>query len=58
MTPILANIVGPPRVATIIRASIAACHSGLRKLGDVVASVLECDELAAVGQVDRIVEFA
>jgi hypothetical protein len=26
MTPILANIVGPPRVATIIRASIAACH--------------------------------
>ena len=29
MTPIRANIVGPPSVATRIRASIAACHSEL-----------------------------
>jgi hypothetical protein len=28
MTPIRANIVGPPSVATRIKASIAACHSG------------------------------
>jgi hypothetical protein len=27
MTPIRANIVGPPSVATRIRASMAACHS-------------------------------
>jgi len=27
MTPIRANIVGPPDVATRIKASIAACHS-------------------------------
>jgi hypothetical protein len=29
-----------------------------RKLGDVIAGVLERDELAPAGQVDRIVEFA
>jgi hypothetical protein len=29
---------------------------GLGKLGDVVAGVLECDELAPAGQIDRIVE--
>jgi hypothetical protein len=29
MTPILANIVGPPYVATKIKASIAACHSAI-----------------------------
>jgi hypothetical protein len=29
MTPIRANIVGPPSVATSISASIAACHSGV-----------------------------
>ena len=28
MTPIRANIVGPPFVATRIKASVAACHSG------------------------------
>jgi hypothetical protein len=28
MTPIRANITGPPDVATSIKASIAACHSG------------------------------
>jgi hypothetical protein len=28
MTPIRANIVGPPSVATSITLSIAACHSG------------------------------
>jgi hypothetical protein len=28
MTPIRANIIGPPSVATRINASIAACHSG------------------------------
>jgi hypothetical protein len=28
MTPIRANIVDPPGVATRIKASIAACHSG------------------------------
>jgi hypothetical protein len=27
MTPIRANIVGPPNVATKIKASMAACHS-------------------------------
>jgi hypothetical protein len=27
MTPMHANIVGPPEVATRIKASIAACHS-------------------------------
>src|SRR6267142_350646 len=29
MTPIRANIVGPPNSATSIRPSIAACHSGV-----------------------------
>jgi hypothetical protein len=31
---------------------------GFRKLGDVVAGVLERDELAPALQVDRIIEFA
>jgi len=50
MTPIRANIVGPPDVATRIKASMAACHCGLmlgfRKLDDVIAGILEGDELA------------
>jgi hypothetical protein len=29
MTPIRANIVGPPKVATKINASTAACHSAI-----------------------------
>jgi len=46
MTPMRANITDPPSVATRIRASIAACHSGglvlgLRKLRDVFAGVLQ-----------------
>ena len=41
MTPMRANIVGPPSVATRIKASIAACHSAarvlrFRQLGNVV----------------------
>jgi hypothetical protein len=56
-----ANIVGPPDVATRIRASIAASHSwgfvlGLRKPRDVFAGILERDQLAAAGQRDRLVE--
>jgi hypothetical protein len=54
MTPMRANIVGPPSVATRIRASIAACHSGgivlgFRESGDIVAGILEGDKLAAAG---------
>ena len=50
-----ASIVGPPRVATRIRASIVSslfrCGMvGLGKLNDVVAGVLERDQLAAAGQ--------
>ena len=50
-----ANIVGPPSVATRIKASIAACHFlgfvlGLRKLRDVGAGILESDELAPARQ--------
>ncbi len=49
--PMRANIVGPPDVATRIKASMAACHSAalcsrLRKLDDVIAGILEGDELA------------
>jgi hypothetical protein len=62
MTPMRASIVGPPRVATSIRASIASCHwrgmLGFGKLGDVVAGVLEGDEPAPARQVDRLVEWA
>jgi hypothetical protein len=63
MTPILASIVGPPRVAMSIRASIAACHCGrgmlgLWKFGNVVAGVRERDDLAPVGQIDRIVKLS
>jgi hypothetical protein len=61
MTPIRANIVGPPDVATRIRASIAACHSGascspLRKLGDEVAGIFQSDERPSAGKWDQIVE--
>jgi hypothetical protein len=31
---------------------------GLRKLLDIFGGVLESDELAAAGQIDRIIEFA
>ena len=61
-TSMRANIVGPPDVATRISASIAACHSwascSALKLRDVVAGVLERDELAAARQRYRIVEHA
>jgi hypothetical protein len=55
LTPIRANIVGPPDAATWIKASLAACHScascsALRKLRDVGASVLQRDELAPARQ--------
>jgi hypothetical protein len=58
MTPMRANIVGPPDVTTRIKASIAACHTaasvlGLGKFRDVFAGILERDELAAAGQRDR-----
>jgi hypothetical protein len=61
MTPIRANIVGPPRFATSIKARIASCHCGalcsaFGKLGDVIAGVLDRDELAPAGQLDWIVE--
>jgi hypothetical protein len=44
-----------PRSSDLSRASGDGVL-GLRKLGDVVAGVLERDELAAAGQVDRVVE--
>jgi hypothetical protein len=61
MTPIRASIVGPPFVATRIKACIAACRSGalvlgLRRLRDVFAGILERDELAAAGKRDRFVD--
>jgi len=61
MTPMRANIVGPPSVATRIKASMAACHSagivlGLRKFGYVIAGILERDKLAAARQRDRIIK--
>jgi hypothetical protein len=61
MTPIRASIVGPPDVATRIKASIAACHFrcfvlGLRKLRDVGPGIFKRDELAPTGQRDRIIE--
>jgi hypothetical protein len=55
MTPMRANIVGPPSVATRIRASIAACHSA--KARDVVAGVLQRDELATGGTAGSLVEM-
>jgi hypothetical protein len=63
MTPMRANIVGPPRVATVIRLSIAACHSlglvlGFRKLRDKLAGIRERDEhfidLAALENVGHV----
>jgi hypothetical protein len=61
MTPIRANIVGPPDVATRIKASIAACHSAAScsafgKFRDVGAGVLEGDELAPAWQWDWFVK--
>jgi hypothetical protein len=58
MTPMRANIVGPPDVATRIRACIAACHSAGLMLGlgepcDVAAGIPERDELAFAWQRDR-----
>jgi hypothetical protein len=52
MTPIRANIVGPPSVATRIRTSIARLPFrrrmlGFRKFRDVSAGILERDERAA-----------
>jgi hypothetical protein len=63
MMPMRANIVGPPDVATRIKASMAACHSaascsGFRKLRDVFAGILKSDELACARKRDRIVELA
>jgi hypothetical protein len=59
MTPMRANIVGPPDVAARIKASMAACHSagivfGLRKFGYVLAGILERDKLATARQRYRI----
>jgi hypothetical protein len=55
MMPMRANIVGPPDVATRIKASIAVPLRGLMlgflKLRDVGAGVLESDELAPARQV-------
>jgi hypothetical protein len=56
-----ANIVGPPSVATRIKASIRRLPLrrrmlSLRKLRDVIAGVPQGDELAAAGQRDRFVE--
>jgi hypothetical protein len=53
MTPIRANMVGPPRSAISISASIAACHWGragllIGKRGDVIGGVAQGDERAAV----------
>ena len=61
MMPMRANMVGPSFSATRISASIAARHSGascsgFRKLGDVVAGILQRDQLAAVRERDWIVE--
>src|SRR5437667_9215747 len=61
MTPIRANIVGPPDVATRIKASIAACHSAAwcSAFGsDVVAGILQGDELATARQLYRIVKLS
>jgi hypothetical protein len=60
-TPMRANMVGPPDVATRIKASLTACHiprprASLGKLRDVAAGVLKGDELAPARQRDRIVK--
>jgi hypothetical protein len=56
-----ANIVGPPDVATKIKASIAACHFlslvlDLRKPRDVIAGIFEGDKLATARQRYGIIE--
>jgi hypothetical protein len=61
--PMRAIIVGPPKSATNIKASIAACHSGSAAsfFGSPVmlgACVLQRDELATARQGDRFVERA
>jgi hypothetical protein len=63
MTPIRANIVGPPDVATRISASMAALPLrglglGLRKFRDVLAGVLKGDELATARQRYRLFEMS
>jgi hypothetical protein len=55
VTPMCANIVGLPRVATRIKASILACLSAsvcsaFRKLGDVGVGVFKRGKLAAARQ--------
>jgi len=52
MTPMRAIMVGPPRLATNISASIAACHSGssasaLASSVDVIRRVAQASQLAA-----------
>jgi len=61
MTPIRANIVGPPDVATRIkslhgRLPLLGLVLGLRKLRDVIAGVLERDKLATPRQRYRLVK--
>ena len=61
MMPIRANIVGPPDVATRIKAfhgrlPLGSLMLGVRELGDVGAGVRERDELATARQRDRFVE--
>jgi hypothetical protein len=63
MTPILASIVRPAARCDEDqgfhrRLAFRCGMLGLRKLGNEVAGVLERDERSAVGQVDRIIEFA
>jgi hypothetical protein len=61
MTPIHANIVGPPNSTTSNRLFLRGLPFGsvvlrLRKLGDVGAGVLQGDKVATAGQLYRIVE--
>jgi hypothetical protein len=49
MTPTRVSIVGPPRATS----GLVLC---LRELGDIGSGILEGDELATLGQRDRIVE--
>jgi hypothetical protein len=63
MTPVRANIVGPPDVATKYqgfhrRLPFLGLVSGPRQLRDVIAGVLESDELATARQRDRIIEWS
>jgi hypothetical protein len=61
MTPIRANIVGPPEVATRDkclhrRLPFLCLVLGLRKPRDIAAGILERDELATARQRYRFVE--